>query len=102
MTHNQVNRLTDRYGPFTLLCSTDKNGCGAGSVTEVVFEARSTGRELVAAATASGAVAEANVVGGRQADGARGVNAGRSAVVYSAGSPTDLIDPVRAVCDNCV
>jgi hypothetical protein len=102
LTQNQVNRLTDRYGPFTPLCSTDKNGLGAGSVTEVIIEARSTGRELVATVTASAAVAEADVVGSRQADSARRVDAGRSAIVYSAGSPTDLVDSVRAVCNNCV
>ena len=77
---------------FVLLRSADKNGCRAGSVTEIVLEARSAARELVATPTAIAAIAEADVVGSRQAVSSRGGNAGRSTIVYATGTSAEVVD----------
>ena len=87
---------------FALLGSADQNGRRAGSITEIILEARSAARELVATPTATAAIAEADVVGSRQAGGTRGVNAGRSTIVYLAGTSAEVVDPLGTVGNNCV
>ena len=74
----------------------------ARSVTEIIFEARSATRELVAAPTAAAAIAEADIVGSRQAVGIRSGNAGRSTIVYATGTSAEVVDPVGTECNNCV
>ena len=91
-----VNKLT------VLLRSAHQNGCRAGSVTEIVLEARSAARELVATPTAVATIAEADVVGSRQAASARGGNAGRSTIVYATGTSAEVVDFLRTVRNHCV
>ena len=74
----------------------------AGSVTEIIFEARSTTRELVATPTTAAAIAEADIVGSRQAISIRGSNAGRSTIVYVAWTSAEVVDSVGTECNNCV
>ena len=56
----------------------------------------------MATPTAADAIAEADVDGSRQADGTRGVNAGRSAIVYLTGTSAEAVDCLGTVCNNCV
>ena len=95
-------KLTVSSIRFVLLRSTDQNGCRARSVTEIVLEARSTARELVATPTAVSAIAEADVVGSRQAISTRGGNACCSAIVYATGTTAEVVDFLGAVCNHCV
>ena len=90
------------YGSPYILCSANQNGLRAGSVTEIILEGRSATRELVATPTAAAAIAEADVVGSRQAVCIRGVNAGRSTIVYVTGTSAEVVDPVGTECNNCV
>ena len=87
---------------FALLGSADQNGCRAGSVTEIIFEFRSTTRELVATPTAVAAIAEADVVGSRQAVSSRGGNAGCSTIVYATGTSTEVVGSLGTVRNHCV
>ena len=73
-----------------------------GSVTEIIVEARSAARELVATPTAIAAIAEADVIGSRQAVGIRGGNAGRSTIVYVARTPAEVVDSFGTERNNCV
>ena len=66
------------------------------------MKARSAARKLVATPTAAAAIAEADVVGGRQASSARGSNAGRSTIVYLTGTSAEVIDSLGTVRNNCV
>ena len=95
-------KLTVSSIRFVLLRSTDQNGCRARSVTEIIFEAGSTARELVATPTAISAIAEADVVGSRQAVSTRGGNACRSAIVYAAGTSAEIVNFLGTVCNHCV
>ena len=94
------NKLTSIW--VALLFRADQNGCRAGSETEIILEFRSAGRELVATPTAAAAIAEADVVGSRQAAGTRGVNAGRSAIVCLTGTSAEVVDSLGTVGNNCV
>ena len=87
---------------FALLCSADQNGFRARSVTEIIVEARSAARELVATPTAAAGIAEANVVGSREAVSIRGLKASRSTIVYGTGTSAEVVDSVRTVRDNRV
>ena len=100
--HAYVNKLTVSSMRFVLLRSADQNGCCARSVTEIIFEARSTARELVATPTAISAIAEADVVGSRQAISTRGGNTCCSAIVYATGTTAEVVDFLGAVCNHCV
>ena len=74
----------------------------AGGVTEIIVEARSAARELVATPTAAATIAEANVIGSRQAVGIRGGNAGRSTIVYVTWTSAEVVDSVGTERNNCV
>jgi hypothetical protein len=89
---------------LTSLFSADQNGCRARSEAEIILKFRSTARELVAAPTATAAIAEADVVGSRQAVCIRGFNAGRSTIVYVTRTFAEVVDSVtsRTECNNCV
>ena len=98
--HNISNKLTPKR--FTLLCGANQNGLRAGSVTEIIVEARSAARELVATPTAAATIAETDVVGSRKAVGIRGGNAGRSTIVYVTGTSAEVVDSFGTECNNCV
>ena len=102
LQHIQVNKLTSIRIALLLLCSADQNGCRSGSETEIIFEFRSTARKLVAAPTAIATIAEADVVGSGQAVSIGGLNAGRSTVVYVAGTSANVVDSVGAERNDCV
>ena len=85
------------YRWFRLLRSPDQNGFGTRSPAEIILEARSAGGKLVAAPTTSVAVAEADVVSGRQALGVRRMQTGCSAIVYGTSPAAELVDSGAAV-----
>ena len=74
----------------------------ARSETEIIVEARSAARELVATPTAVAAIAEADVIGSRQAVGIRGLDAGRSTIVYVTWTSAKVVDSVGTERNNCV
>ena len=74
----------------------------AGSVTEIIVEARSAARELVATPTAAAAIAEADVVGSRQAVSTTGGKAGGSTIVYDTGTSAEVVDSAGTVRNSCV
>ena len=93
---NVSNKLT------VLLRSADQNGCRAGSETEIVLEDLPATRELVATPIAVAAIAEADVVGRRQAVSTKCINASRSTTVYVTGTSAEVADCVGTECNNCV
>ena len=100
LLHQHINKLTSAL--FALLRSADQNGFCAGNVTEIVLELRSATRELITTPTATAAVAEADVVGRRQAVSTRSCNAGGSTIVYVTGTSAKVIDSVGTERNNCV
>ena len=76
-------------------------GC-ARSSTEVIIEARPAGRQLVAASTASAAVAKPDIARCGEALRARSLDARRAAVVDDASASADVCGATVAVRDHNV
>jgi hypothetical protein len=78
----------------------DIDRCSARSVTETIIHTGPTGRELVATARASPAIAEPNIVRGTKALGVRSIEALCAASVHSAVTSADVDGPAVTVDDS--